>query len=224
MNLPAQRLDLLLDGRADVRHLDHRAQPLGGGDRLEARHPGPHHHHPRRLDGARGRHQQREVLGQSPGGEEHGLVAADRRLRGEGVHRLRPGDPGHQLEGEGGDVARAAACAPCRGCGGAPGSRSARRRGFNPSASWPGSPAKAPGGVTLSTTSALSHASRDRRPACAPAASNSASGNREASPAPCSTATSSPSLTIRLHGFRGGGDAGFPRTPLAWDEDLHHGP
>ncbi len=76
--------------------------------------------------------------------------------------------------------------------------------GFSPSASCPGNPSKTPGGVTLSTTSAVSQApatpvgSTGSGINRAPAASKAASENREPSPAPRSTVTSSPSLIIRF--------------------------
>ena len=48
MNLPPERLHLLLDRRPDVGDLDHGAQAPGRGDGLQASHAGAHDHHPGR--------------------------------------------------------------------------------------------------------------------------------------------------------------------------------
>ena len=105
----AHRADLVGRGRAHVVRADDRAQPLGGGDRLQAGDARAEDEHPRGLDGAGGGHQQREELGQPVGADQRGAVAGAQRLRGQRVHRLGPRDARQQLERQRGGpgVARA---------------------------------------------------------------------------------------------------------------------
>ena len=100
--LGAERFDLVLDRGPHVGRLDHRAQPLGGRDRLQARDADAHDQHPRRLHRARRGHQHRHEPAVFVGGEHHRLVAGDVRLRRQHVHRLRARDPRQLLEREAG--------------------------------------------------------------------------------------------------------------------------
>ena len=104
--LRPQRLDLLLDGGADVVALHHRAEPPGRGDGLQSGDAGPDHEHARRGDGAGGGGHHRKHLRKGLRGEQHRLVAAHRGLRRQPVHRLGPGYPRHQLDGERGHAPR----------------------------------------------------------------------------------------------------------------------
>ncbi len=92
---------------AHVVSLDHGAEPFGGGDGLQTRHARTDDQHLRRADGARGggEHGQKAIKGVRS--YEHGFVAGDRGLRGQGIHGLRPRDPRDQFHGEGGDPALA---------------------------------------------------------------------------------------------------------------------
>ncbi len=63
-------------------------------------------------DRAGGGHQHREEPRHAVGRDQHGLVAGDRRLRGERVHRLRARDPRDRLHRER-DARPAAAAARC---------------------------------------------------------------------------------------------------------------
>ena len=95
--LGAEALDLLLGGGADVGRRDHRAQPPGGGDRLETGDADAHDEDARRADRAGSSHHHREGAAVFGGGVEHRLVAREVRLRRQHVHRLRAGDARHQL-------------------------------------------------------------------------------------------------------------------------------
>ena len=64
--LRAERLDLLLDGGADVEGGDDGAEPARGGDRLQAGDAGAEHEHLGGRDRARGGHQHREEAAASP--------------------------------------------------------------------------------------------------------------------------------------------------------------
>ena len=77
MNLAAQRLDLLLHARPHVAGLDHRAQPLGRGDRLQAGDADAEDDDARRLHGAGRRHQHREEALVEVGRHHDRLVAGD---------------------------------------------------------------------------------------------------------------------------------------------------
>ena len=68
--LGAHRADLLGGGRADVVRLDHGAEPLGRGDRLETGDTGAEDDDLGRLDGAGGGHVQREEAAQQACGDE----------------------------------------------------------------------------------------------------------------------------------------------------------
>ena len=96
----AERLDLLLDGRAHVEGLDDRAEAARGGDRLEAGHAGAEHEHLGGADGAGGGGEHREEAGQLLGGDQGGAVAGHRGLRGERVHRLGARDARDRLHRE----------------------------------------------------------------------------------------------------------------------------
>ena len=101
----AEALDLLAHHRPDVEAGHDRAEPARGRDRLKPRDPGAEHEHLRRRHGPGRRHQHRKEPGQPLCGEQRGLVAGDRGLRGQCVHRLRPGDPRDRLEREARDAA-----------------------------------------------------------------------------------------------------------------------
>ena len=98
--LRAEALDLLLDRRADVVGLDLGAEPPRGGDRLQAGDAGADDEDARGGDRAGRGHQHREHARQRVGGEQHALVAGDRRHRRERVHALRARDARHQLHRE----------------------------------------------------------------------------------------------------------------------------
>jgi hypothetical protein len=101
----AEALDLLADDGSDVEAEGLRTQAARGRDRLEARDARAEHEHLRRPDRpGRGR-QHRQEPRQPLGGEQDGLVARDRRLRRERVHRLGARDPRDRLEREGGHAA-----------------------------------------------------------------------------------------------------------------------
>ena len=123
----AERLHLLLDRRPDVERRHDRAEPPRGRDRLQARDAGAEHEDARRRDRPGRGHQHREELRAPVGAEQHALVAGDRRLRGERVHRLRARDPGHRLHRERDDAALAQPLDALGVGQAARGSRSARR-------------------------------------------------------------------------------------------------
>ncbi len=87
--LGAERFGLLLRLRAHVVGLDDGAEAAGGADRLEPGHADPEDQDVGGLGGAGRGGQEREVAPEGLGRDEDGLVAADVRLRGEDVHRLR---------------------------------------------------------------------------------------------------------------------------------------
>jgi hypothetical protein len=98
--LRSQRLDLLLDGGADVEGGDDGAEAARGGDRLQPGHAGAQHEHLRRRDRARRGHEHREEARHLGRGDQHGQVARDRRLRGQRVHRLCARDARDRLHRE----------------------------------------------------------------------------------------------------------------------------
>ena len=102
--LRPERLDLLLDGRADVGRGDDRPEPARRRDRLEPGDADAHDEDPGGRHGAGGGHHHREGAAILGGGIEDGAVAGEVRLRGQDVHHLGPGDARHQLHGEGGDA------------------------------------------------------------------------------------------------------------------------
>ena len=102
--LGAERLDLLLDARPHVARLDHGAQPLGGGDRLQAGDADAEDDDARRLDRAGGRHQHREEALVLVGGDHHRLVAGDVGLARQHVHALRARRARRGLEREAGQA------------------------------------------------------------------------------------------------------------------------
>ncbi len=102
----AERLHLLFHRRAHVGRFDHGAQPLGGGDCLQAGHADAHDQHARGLDGAGRRHQHRHEAPVGIGGQQDGLVAGDVRLRRQHVERLRTRDTWRGFQGKGGDAGR----------------------------------------------------------------------------------------------------------------------
>ncbi len=101
----AQGQRLFLGGGADVIGLDHRAQALGGGDRLQPGDAQAHHQHLGRPDDASGRGDLRQHAQHVRRAQRDRVIAGQRRLAGERVHRLGPRDPGDPLHGETGDVA-----------------------------------------------------------------------------------------------------------------------
>ena len=96
--LGPEALHLLLGRGPHVVGPHHRPQPAGGGDGLQAGHPGPHHQHLGRRHGAGRRHEHREELGQVLGRRQAGPVAGHRGLGREGVHGLGPADAGQEVE------------------------------------------------------------------------------------------------------------------------------
>ena len=88
----AEALDLLLHGGTHVEGGDDGSEPPRGGDRLQAGDSRAEHEDARGRDRARGGRQHRQELRQVVGRDQRGLVAGDRALRGERVHRLRSGD------------------------------------------------------------------------------------------------------------------------------------
>jgi hypothetical protein len=102
--LGAQGFDLLLHRRPHIAGLDDRAEPLGRGDGLQARHAHAQDDDARRLDGAGRRHQHREQLGVVHGGQHHRLVAGQVGLAGQHVQALRARGARRGLEREGGQA------------------------------------------------------------------------------------------------------------------------
>ncbi len=108
--LGAEALGLLAGLGSDVVGLDHGTEPACGPDRLEPGHADAQDQDVGRLGRpGRGR-QEREVAAVGVGRDQHGLVAADVRLRRQRVHRLRPrqrprdrveADRGHAALGQG---------------------------------------------------------------------------------------------------------------------------
>ena len=124
----AERLHLLRHRRPHVEGRHDRAEPPRGRDRLQPGDARPQHEHARGGDRAGRRHQQREHLRAPVGGEQHRLVAGDRRLRRERIHRLRARDPRDRLHREGDDAPLAQALDALRVARAARGSRSGRCR------------------------------------------------------------------------------------------------
>ena len=89
-----------LTGGPDVEGGDDGAEPSRRRDRLQARDARADHERTDRCDRPRGRHQHREELRDAVGGEENRLVAGDRGLRRERIHRLRARDSRDRLHGE----------------------------------------------------------------------------------------------------------------------------
>ena len=104
MNLAPSGLDLLLDARAHVARLDHRAEALGGRDRLQAGDADTEDHDARGLHRAGGRHQHREEALVGGRSDHHGLVAGDVGLRREHVHALRACRARRRLERKAGQA------------------------------------------------------------------------------------------------------------------------
>ena len=103
--LRSQALGLLRRLRAHVVRGDHGAQAPRGADGLEAGDADPEDQDVRGLGGAGGGRQQREIAPEGVRGDEDGLVAADVRLRGQGVHRLGPGQgPRDGVQADRGDA------------------------------------------------------------------------------------------------------------------------
>src|SRR5690606_27104135 len=103
----AERLDLLGGARPHVEPGDHGTQAPGGGDGLEAGDTGAEDQHVGRADRAGGGGEHREDPVAQGGRFQRGLVAGERGLGGQDVHRLGPGRAGDQFEcqqgGAGGD-------------------------------------------------------------------------------------------------------------------------
>ena len=97
-----EALDLLLHDRPGIERLDHRAEPAGRRDGLQARDAGSEHEDARRGDRPRGRGQHGEELRQRVRRDDDGLVAGDVALRRQRVHRLRPRDARDRVHAEGG--------------------------------------------------------------------------------------------------------------------------
>ena len=108
-NFAPRRLGLLGRLGADVVRGHDRAEAARGADRLEAGDADPEDQDVRGLGRAGRGGQQREVLAVRVRGDEDGLVAADVRLRRQGVHRLgaaqrpRDGVEAHGRDARGGE-------------------------------------------------------------------------------------------------------------------------
>ncbi len=100
----AERGDLLPGGAADVEAGDDRAQPLGGGDGLQAGDAGAEHEHLGRRHGAGGGGHHPEEAAGLAGGDQHRRVAGGGGLRGERVHRLGARRARDRLHREAGDA------------------------------------------------------------------------------------------------------------------------
>ena len=96
----AEALNLFLDGRPHVVGLDARAEPPRRRDRLQSGDAGADDEHARGRDRAGGRVEHRKHARQRRRGEQHGLVAGDRRHRRQRVHALRARDARHELHRE----------------------------------------------------------------------------------------------------------------------------
>ena len=95
-----------LHDRAHVEGGDDRAEASGGGDRLQAGDAGAEDEHLRRRDRARRRSSASgRTCRACSAASEDGLVAGDRALRGERVHRLRAGDARDRVHRERGHAA-----------------------------------------------------------------------------------------------------------------------
>ena len=105
----AERLDLLGHRRADVEGGHDGAEPSRRCDRLQAGDARAEHENARRGDGPGRGHQHREQLRAPVGREEHRLVAGDRGLRRQRVHRLGAGDARDRLHRERDDASLAQA-------------------------------------------------------------------------------------------------------------------
>ena len=103
--LAAETLDLLFHDRSCVIGFDHRAESASGADRHQSGNAGSDDQHLGRRDVAGGGGEQREELRQLIGGDQHCLVAADGRLRGEGVHVLSACGARNRVHAERGDLA-----------------------------------------------------------------------------------------------------------------------
>ncbi|MDQ7087573.1 MAG: hypothetical protein Q9Q13_06825 [Acidobacteriota bacterium] len=103
--LPTEALHLFLDRGADIVGMDHCAQALGGGDRLESGDAGADDEDMGRREGAGRGHFHGEQPGQGVGRQQHRLVARHHRLGREDVHALGAGDAGEEFEAEERDAA-----------------------------------------------------------------------------------------------------------------------
>ena len=97
----AQAFHLLSGSRAHIRCADNRAQPLGRGNRLQARNTGPHNENPRRGYRACRCHHHGQGAVIFCGCIQHGLIASEIGLRGQNIHGLRARDARHQLHRHG---------------------------------------------------------------------------------------------------------------------------
>ncbi len=84
-----QRGDLLTRFRPHIEAFHLRAQPLGGGDRLQAGHARADHQHLARAHGAGRGGQHRKKARRQLRGNQHRLVAGHAGLRAQHIHRLR---------------------------------------------------------------------------------------------------------------------------------------
>ena len=94
-----QRLDLLLGRGRDVIGPDLGPEPPGGGDGLEPGHPRPEHQDLGRGTVPAAVMNMGKNFGSRSAPARGGPVARDRRLGGQGVHPLGPGDPGQKDRG-----------------------------------------------------------------------------------------------------------------------------
>ena len=86
--LGAQGFDLLLNRRAYVGRFDHRAQALGRGDGLQARHTGAKDQYACGFYSAGSSHQHRHEARVVMSGQQHGLVTGDVGLRRQHIKAL----------------------------------------------------------------------------------------------------------------------------------------
>jgi hypothetical protein len=101
----ADAFHLFLHGGADIVGVDHSAEPLRSGDRLQTGNAGADHEHFCWRERAGGRHHEREHFRQTIGSEQDGFVTGDRGHRRQHVHALRAGDARDEFHGEQRDAA-----------------------------------------------------------------------------------------------------------------------
>ncbi len=95
-----EALDFSFHFESDIVGSNRCAESLGCGDSFETGDPGADDKHVGRTDGASGGHLQWEHLWKFLGSHQRGLVAAEASHRREGVHALRPANPGDEFQRE----------------------------------------------------------------------------------------------------------------------------
>jgi hypothetical protein len=100
----AEAFHLLLHGGTHVEGRDDGTEPPGSRDRLQAGDTGAEHEDASGRDRPRGGGEHRHELRQVVGRDQRALVARDRALGGERIHRLRAGDARNRVHREGSDA------------------------------------------------------------------------------------------------------------------------